>query len=203
MSNDNDLNQDAETSVDDLPELSPAAALEALKTRADRMGVKYHPSISYDKLAEKVAAALQDSPAKEDKPASRKAVAEPEEESENSRRARLKRQAFELVRIRMTCMNPAKREWEGELFTAGNSVVGSVTKYVPFNNDEGWHVPRIILNQIQQRMCQIFVTVKDSRGNSARKGKLIKEFAVEVLPQLTKEELDELARRQAMSKAID
>jgi hypothetical protein len=32
---------------------------------------------------------------------------------------------------------------------------------------------------------------------------MIKEFAIEVLPQLTQEELDELARRQAMAKSID
>jgi hypothetical protein len=45
--------------------------------------------------------------------------------------------------------------------------------------------------------------VKDSRGNNVRKGKLIKEFAIEVLPQLTEAELKEMARRQAMSRAID
>lgn len=99
-------------------------------------------------------------------------------------------------------MNPAKNEWEGEIFTAGNSVVGSYSKFVPFNTDEGWHVPRIILNQIQQRQCQIFQTVKDSRGNSTRKGKLIKEFAVEILDPLTPEELAELARRQAATRAV-
>src|SRR5690606_32581434 len=123
-------------------------------------------------------------------------------ESENARRLRKKREAEELVRIRVTCMNPAKKEWEGEIFTAGNSTVGTFKKYVPFNADDGWHVPRIIYNQIIQRQCQVFYSVKDERGNSIRKGKLIKEFAVEVLPQLTKEELQELARRQAMAKSV-
>jgi hypothetical protein len=45
--------------------------------------------------------------------------------------------------------------------------------------------------------------VPDSRGNKVRKGKLIKEFAIEELPPLTKEELAELAQRQAMSKSVD
>ena len=49
----------------------------------------------------------------------------------------------------------------------------------------------------------MFYTATDARGNKVRKGKLIKEFAIEVLPPLTKEELEELARRQAMAKAID
>jgi hypothetical protein len=78
-----------------------------------------------------------------------------------------------------------------------------VTKFVPFNVEEGWHVPRIIYTQLAERQCQIFTTTTDSRGNKTRKGKLIREFAIEVLPPLTPEELRELAQRQAMAKAID
>ena len=49
----------------------------------------------------------------------------------------------------------------------------------------------------------MFVTVKDSRGNSIRKGKLIKEFAIDVLPPLTADELKEMARRQALGRSVD
>ena len=100
-------------------------------------------------------------------------------------------------------MNPAKKEWEGEIITAGNSTVGTFRKYIPFNSDEGWHVPRIIYNQLVSRQCQVFTTVKDNRGNKVRRGKLIREFAIEVMSPLTAEELQELAQRQAMSNAID
>ena len=163
--------------------------LTALKARADMMGVKYHPSISLEKLKEKITAHMN---AGEDKP-----VAEPEMD-----RAALQKSASELMRIRVTCMNPAKKEWEGEIFTVGNAVVGTFKKYVPFNADEGWHVPRIIYEQLKDRECQVFTTVRDSRGNSTRKGKLIKEFAIEVLPNLTEEEIKELAQRQAMAKSV-
>lgn len=172
--------------------------LATLKARADMLGVKYHSSISLEKLREKVNAATVSTTPTEEAPV----VQEAAEESLAERRARKRREANELIRVRVTCMNPAKKEWEGELFTAGNSLVGSFTKYVPFDNDEGWHVPRIILNQIQQRQCQIFQSVRDDRGNVTRKGKLIKEFAVEILPKLTAEELADLAQRQAMSKSI-
>ena len=163
--------------------------LTALKARADMMGVKYHPSISLEKLKEKITAHMN---AGEDKP-----VAEPEMD-----RAALQKSASELMRIRVTCMNPAKKEWEGEIFTVGNAVVGTFKKYVPFNADEGWHIPRIIYEQLKDRECQVFTTVRDSRGNSTRKGKLIKEFAIEVLPNLTEEEIKELAQRQAMAKSV-
>ena len=170
--------------------------LTALKARADLIGVKYHPSISLDKLREKVNAAVEG-----DKPAAPAPVAE--EETDGQRRSRKKREANELVRIRLTCMNPAKKEWEGEIITAGNSTVGTFKKFIPFNAPEGWHVPRIIYNQLVQRECQIFMTARDSQGRATRKGKVIKEFAVEVLPALAQDDLDEMARRQAMAKAID
>ena len=190
----NEENQDAEVIVQD--------ELDALKARANLLGVKFHPSISLEKLREKVNAAVtSDGAATSEEEA--KDPAEPKQETIGEKRKRLKTEALKLVRIRLTCLNPAKKEWEGEIITVGNSLIGSVKKFVPFNADDGWHVPHVIYQQLKERQCQIFYTATDARGNKVRKGKLIKEFAIEVLPPLTKEELDELARRQAMAKAID
>jgi hypothetical protein len=173
--------------------------LTALKARADMLGVKYHPSVGVDKLRDKITAALTT-----DEPEAPAVVETAEEETVSQRRFRKRREANELIRIRVQCMNPAKKEWDGEIFTAGNSLVGSFSKFVPFTDaEDGWHVPRIIYNQIVQRQCQVFTTIRDARGNNSRKGKLIKEFAVEVLPQLTAAELHDLAQRQAMAKSID
>lgn len=176
--------------------------LAALKSRADMMGISYHPSIGLEKLREKVNAAIEGKAEKteDDKPVT---VVDPSAETEAQRNQRLKREAAKLVRIRVSCMNPAKKEWEGEIFSIGNAVVGSFTKYVPFNTEDGWHVPHMMYQMIKDRECQVFYTVTDSRGNKTRKGKLIKEFNVEVLPPLTQEELHDLAQRQAMAKSID
>lgn len=188
---------------DDLPQVDE---LTALKARADQMGLTYHPSIGLDKLRAKVAAALEgaEQPGDDEPevPEEKTAKVAKVEESLHEFRSRKKREASELLRIRVTCMNPNKKEWEGEIFTAGNSLVGTFKKYVPFDADEGWHVPRIIYNQIIQRQCQVFVTKKGPRGIDSRQGKLIREFAVEILPPLTKEELHDLAQRQAMAKSI-
>jgi hypothetical protein len=175
--------------------------MATLKARADMLGLKYHPSIGIDKLREKIAAALS-SETEQESEAAPEVVAQVAE-TVNERRARKRKEANELIRIRLTCMNPAKKEWEGEILTVGNSVVGTFKKYIPFNADDGWHVPRIIYEQLLARECQVFTSTRDERGNTIRKGKLIKEFAIEVLPQLTLEELEELARRQALSKSID
>lgn len=171
--------------------------LTTLKARADILGVSYHPSIGLEKLREKITAALTKGTTMEDVE-----VAPVGEETASERKSRKRREASKLVRIRLTCMNPTKKEWEGEIITAGNSVVGTFKKYVPFTNEEGWHVPHIIYQQLADRQCQVFVTKKDGRGNNVRQGKLIKEFAIEVLPPLTQAELNELARRQAMAQSI-
>ncbi len=175
--------------------------LAALKSRADMMGISYHPSIGLEKLREKVNAAIEGKADETKQDAA--VVVSSSGETEGQRNARLKKEASKLVRIRVSCMNPAKKEWEGEIFSIGNAVVGSFTKYVPFNTEDGWHVPHMMYQMIKDRECQVFYTVTDSRGNKTRKGKLIKEFNVEVLPPLTPEELHDLAQRQAMAKSID
>lgn len=183
-------------------ELTLPDPLVSLKAKADKMGLSYHPNIGLEKLREKVSAHLNGTPETPDAPVV--PVAEvPAVESDVARRLRKKREASELVRIRVVCMNPNKKEWDGEIFTAANATVGTFKKYVPFNADEGWHVPRIIYNMIVQRQCQVFVTKKGPRGVAYKEGKMIREFAVEVLPLLTEGELHDLAQRQAMAKAID
>ena len=164
--------------------------LATLKARADMLGITYHPSIGVEKLKEKISAVTSNQPK------------EPETvvgDVKNDPKA----DALRLIRIRLQCMNPAKKEWEGEIISVGNSVVGTVKKYIPFNADEGWHVPKMLFDYLNEKQCQVFVTVNDGRGNSIRKGKLIKEFSIEVLPPLTADELKEMARRQALGRNVD
>jgi len=197
--------------------------LEELKTRADQMGLKYHPSIGLDKLREKVNAHLSATsdepeetntpvtvseqtaitgtnttePLKEAEPPQQEL--QPKVETDQERRIRLKKEANTLVRVRVTCMNPAKREWDGEIFTVANSVVGTIKKMVPF--DTIWHVPQFILNHIESSQYQTFYKFRDPRtGQETRRGKLVKEFAIERLPELSEAQLHDLAQRQAMAQ---
>ena len=198
MSDDN-LNLDTEQEQDEAALLA-ATELENLKSRAEKLGVKFHPSISAEKLREKIKAAQTEGEGSVGEQSEGKSAAGTKEESPAAKKLRMKREALKLVRVRITCMNPAKKEWEGEIITVANNAVGTVKRYVPFNTEDGWHVEHILLEQLRERQCQIFVTEKDSRGNKVRKGKLIREFAIEVLDPLTEEELRELAQRQAMAK---
>lgn len=173
--------------------------LTLLKQRAQTLGIKFHPSIGLESLRSKVSAALTVEDAEE---AAEPVPEAPAAESRIQMRDRLRKEASALIRVRITCMNPNKKEWKGEIFTVSNSVVGTFRKYVQFNTEEGWHVPQIILNMLKARQFQTFYTIKNERGVAVRKGKLVPEFAVEVLPPLTEKELLELSRRQAMAGGV-
>lgn len=195
------------TQDNDLPQVSAEDELAALKQRATMMGIQFHPSIGLEKLREKVNAAVTGAPTEPEAPEAQPeidtAAINTAVETPGQKAKRLKDDAARLVRIRIQCMNPAKTEWPGEIISVGNSVVGNFSKYVPFNSEDGWHVPNIIYKALNDRMCQVFTTQIDSRGNKTRKGKLIKEFAIEILPDLTPEELHDLAQRQAMSGSVE
>lgn len=176
-----------------------AAELDALKGRADVLGIKYHPAIGLDKLSAKVTAALQakESEVKEDIVATEPKVVANKELTKNQKRKKLKEEATKLHRVRIVCMNPNKREWQGETFSVGNSLLGQIKKYVPYNTE--WHVPQIILNAIKERTCQVFTTTTGPRGQKTRTGELTTEFSIDHLPPLTGKELHDLAQRQAMA----
>jgi hypothetical protein len=107
-----------------------------------------------------------------------------------------------LRRVRITCMNPAKREWPGEIISVGSGKHGTFKKYIPFNG-EPYHIPQIIYDVLKERQCTLYRTekMKDGRGGSHRVGYQAPEFAIADLPPLTKKELEELRDKQQMAKA--
>jgi hypothetical protein len=192
--------------------------IDTLKQRADLMGIKYHPNIGVEKLRNKINRQLElaqgmededdgvtDDPTAEQAAKMQATEGEIYDEAEfrKRQRANKRREAGKLVRIRVTCMNPNKKEWEGEIISVGSAQLGTYKKYVPFNLETGYHVPNIIYKAMKARKCTVFHTVKGPRGDKIRKGRLVNEFAIEVLPALTEAELKELARKQAMAGSID
>lgn len=169
--------------------------LESLQARARQMGIKFHPNAGVETLKERIKEATAD------KAPAAPVVSEPTGpvvETAAMKTNRIKKEQTALKRIRITCMNPAKTDWEGEIFTVGNKATGSLKKYVPFNVE--YHVPVMMLEMIKSRKCQVFYTVVNKVNNQkSRKGKLVREFAVEHLDDLTREELKDLAQRQAMA----
>ena len=175
-----------------------AMELRLLKERADQMDITYHPSIGLAALTAKIAAAMN-APAGATEP-----VAPVVEESIAERNMRYRMEANRLIRVVVNNMNPATQLREGDVFTVANGVIGTIRKFIPFNLEAGYHIPFALYQQLLERKCQVFYTIKDPRtGAKMRKGKLINEFNVVVLPPLTEEELKELATQQALNNSID
>ncbi len=106
------------------------------------------------------------------------------------------KEAKKLVRVVVTNRNPLKQAWEGEIIAASNDMGVDEKKYVPFSLDAGYYLPQIIVNTLKDKKCTIFVNKKGRDGKMLNKAKLIKEYGIEVLPDLTQEELDKLAADQ-------
>lgn len=182
--------------------------LEALKQRADQMGITYHPSIGVDALREKVTAKLNDITESKQEPVQNITVNINSEftpspaalkMAEDQNKNYIRKQALRLVRVNITCMNPNKKEWDSELFSVQNDIL-SAKRLVPFNTD--WHVEQCILDMIEDRVCTAYKNRKDQYGRTHTDPYQIKEFAVRVLPPLTEDELEDLRQQQAMRGGV-
>ena len=114
-----------------------------------------------------------------------------------------RREATKLVRVNVSCKDPMKSAWEGEIISVGNDVIGDIKKYIPFDTEEGWHVPQMIINVLESKECTVFKQKRGKDGKNVSDTKQIKAYSIEYLDALTGEEMDELARDQTARQAID
>lgn len=166
--------------------------LKVLKERADKLDIKYSPNISYEKLQDRINEKLNDKNTETENKNE-----EPVIKKEHPT-VMAKKRANELIRVIVTCKNPNKKEWQGEIVSAGNANIGFVKKFVLFN--EPYHIPKIIYNVLKEREYQRVYTKKVD-GREVIKNKNVKEFDIEILPPLSEKELKELKQRQ-LAKGI-
>lgn len=190
-----------ENQIEEEFDTSEEAELAALKERARTMGLKISPKIGLEKLRAKIEAKLN--PIAEE-------TMDLGEETEVQRKARIrKKQKLEqmaLIRCRIANLNPSKRDLRGEIFTVANKYVGTVRKFIPYGEatDNGYHIPQIIYEQLKTRkFLQVNTRNDRSAGNQiVVDQRWVPEFSIEVLPQLTQEELDKLAASQAAAGGV-
>lgn len=113
--------------------------------------------------------------------------------------------ALVLRRVKIVNLDPADAELFGAIITVMNKYTGKVSKFIPFGDDtqNGYHVPQIILNHL---LTQKFVMRKQNKnsqfGVKTYKTTYVSKFNVTILPDLTPDELKNLADRQAASQSI-
>lgn len=103
------------------------------------------------------------------------------------------KKATKLIRCMITCNNPNKRNFQGEIFSARNARINEIKKFVPFNSPT--HVPAILLNMIREKQLQTFYTEKVN-GNQIKRVKLVSEYNIQELPPLTTEEYNAIRQKQ-------
>lgn len=168
------LNKDVETTT-----------FDKLKAQAQIMGVDFRDDITEKGLRKQLMDALEQ--------------AQEGDVLTNAQRTELERDSTRLIRCIITPMASHMKDHQGQLFSVGNSVLGYISKYILFNAE--YHVPKIILDHIKTVETQYFVT-KVINGEQVKESKMRPAFGVQELPNLTAEELADLAKSQMARSAI-
>lgn len=165
--------------------------LDILKARADKLGIAYKANIGIEALKAKLEEVL-------------KPTEEPKLDTEATKRKSIRDEALKLVRIRITCLDPAKKGFPGEIFTIGNKYIGTVRKWVPYGDagQVGWHVPYCIYKMLKDKKF-VIKEQKSVNGKLIYTQKEVPAYAIELLPMLTEKELKDLAIEQSRTGRVD
>ena len=189
--NEDELKQeDTEESI----ETSESTEIELLRQVAATMGLKHHPAMGVTKLKALIEEAKEAKEGVDEKVATKPATGKKVTAGKATRR----KEALKLIRIRISDMNPINANLKGALFSVGNSELGFIKKMVPFNAEEGFHVPSILVEQIRNKKFVSHFEVKIN-GKMVNRHKLIPQYAIEIMPPLTPKELQELKQRQIIA----
>ena len=118
-------------------------------------------------------------------------------------------EATKLIRVRITVNNPSKQNREGEIISAGNTLIGFVSKFIPYQPafyENGYHIPKIILDVMRdmkharfpKKKGRLNVTLDDYSNV-----RMVPDFTIEELPPLTEEELKALAEYQQANRTVE
>ena len=209
---------------DEEDDLEMPSEIDMLKDRAKLMGIQFSNNIGVEALKAKI----------EEKRAATEAAAQPKQEpapaatqtaaqtgfgagainaltGNETRPARpkslrqyLRDEKMKLIRLRITNLDPKKKDLPGEIITVANEYIGTVRKFVPFGEvtDNGFHVPQCIYDLLKERTFVSIKTRKDQKGQTIVEHQNAREFALEILPQLTPEELAQLSAAQAAAGGL-
>lgn len=186
------------------PEVTEAdQAIASLKKQADRMGISYKSNTSVATLQKLIKERMEAPIGGEDSPEpktaggtdSKKQLTKGELTEANYK------EAMKLVRVIITPMEATKASnLESELFCAGNSLVGTVKRTIPFGVE--WHVEQILINTIKEKKYQMFVSKKNHLGVDVVSARMVPAYSITTLDPLTQEELDKLADLQLRTGSL-
>ena len=190
--------------------------LDHIRAQADALGIKYHHKAGVEKIRKAIdlhleaemaqnqeAAAtlkpLREAPVTRGEAAVGKKVTPlTEAEYKALQKKEDHRLAGSLIRCMITCMDPSKRGWPGEIISVGSAKLGTFKKYVPYDTGEPYHLPKIIFDMLSEKKCSVYYNAVGDKGHKTRKSKLINAYNLQRLDPLTPEKLKDLAKKQAL-----
>ena len=191
----------------ELDQVQNLSQLEVLKGRATLMGIPFSNNIGVEALLKKI----------EEKMASDEPEVNEEEQPEAnpldgtsgkkvSLQKFLRDREMKLMRVRIQNLDPKKADLQGEMFTIANKYLGTVRKYIPYGeaSDQGYHIPYFIYKALKRRKFLNLRTKKANHGTDmVEYDRWTPEFAIDVLPDLTPDELAKLAKAQLAAGTSD
>ena len=166
--------------------------LALIQAKADTVGVGYTSDDTVETIRARINAKLEGTA-----PTPAEAQSAQAAKTKNELRQEAIADATRLIRVRITNMDQRKADLPGEYFTVSNGVVGSITRYVPYNAEDGWHIENMLLENLKERQFYQLRPRKGNNGSVVPDGKWVKEFSIELLEPLSPEELKVLANKQA------
>lgn len=205
-------------------DLQMPSEIDLLKERAKLMGIQFSNNIGIDALkakieekrnaAETVNATSTTMPQVATQTASQAQTTtsvvnaltgnETQPVKRKSLRQHLRDEKMKLIRVRITNLDPKKKDLPGEILTVANEYLGTVRKYVPFGEvtDNGFHVPQCLYDMMKERTFVSIKTRKGPKGETIVEHQNAREFALEILPQLTVDDLAQLSASQAAAGGV-
>lgn len=177
-----------------------------LKQRATMMGIKFSNNIGLEALRKKVADAQEGITEQEQAEVNPLATAPAAvQEDKLSMAQRIRLENTRLIRVRIQNLDPKKKDLPGEILTVANDYMGTVRKFVPYGEatDNGYHIPYCLYKLLKSRKF-LHVSVKKGRNGKERvEQQWVREFAIEILPPLTPEELKQLGQAQLAAGSLN
>lgn len=115
---------------------------------------------------------------------------------------KLRDEQLKLIRVIVRPNDPNKKDVGGEIITVSNSLIGTVSKYVPFDNEEGWHIPKAMYDTMKEMKFQSITQERNDKGQYVPKMRTISAYVIEVLEPLDEADLKALAAAQSARDTV-
>lgn len=209
-----DVENNEQGNEDTVNDIAMPSELDVLKQRATLMNISFSNNIGVEALRKKIEAAQaedeQEPEAEEDGEEEEVATSNPLTTSPVTTKKmtlgqKIRQEQLRLVRVRIQNLDPKKKDLPGEIITVANEYMGTVRKFVPYGEatDNGYHIPYCIYEFLKNRKFVNITIKRGKNGHTQVSHADVREFSIEVLPALSKTELDQLATAQIAAGSLN